>query len=393
MLERRTVFKAALAAGAAALAAACSTSTDGTAVPQGGGEDGGTPVAPVAKITATPAVDAKDAGVREPVVVKVAQGKLTEVKVTSSSGAELKGDLSGDGLSWTSSEPLGYGKTYTYAAKALGTDQRPAELKGSFGTVSPAKQLRATLNPADDAEVGVGMPISVKFTGGVPKDRVAVEKALKVKTDSDVEGAWGWISATQVDWRPKEYWPENSTVEVEVNLYGVELGDGAYGKADVTTKFKIGRNQVVKVHTPDHTMKVYRGGSEAKSYPCSNGLDAEVERNTPNGTYIVMTKEPHAVFDNARYGYTNVNKKWACRISNHGEYIHENQDNAAAIGKTNNSHGCVNLLEADAKDFFDSALIGDPVEITGAQQKSPTGSDVKDWFYDWATWQTLSAVK
>ncbi|MEV0065538.1 Ig-like domain-containing protein [Amycolatopsis sp. NPDC050768] len=390
-MERRTVFKAVLAAGAGALAAACSTTTNGTALPLGGsGEDVGKPVDPVAKITATPAVNAKDADVREPVVIKVTDGKLSEVKVTNADGDAVKGDLAADGLTWKSSESLGYGKTYTYAAKATGTDNRPVELKGSFATVDPAKQLRATLNPADDAHVGVAMPISVKFKEA-PKDRAAVEKALKVKTD--VEGSWGWLSATQVDWRPKEYWPENTTVEVEANLYGVDLGNGAYGKADVTTKFKIGRNQVVKVNTPDHEMKVYRGGSVYKSYPCANGLDSDVNRNTPNGTFIVMSKEPTAVFDNARYGYTNVNKKWACRISNHGEYIHENQDNAANIGKTNNSHGCVNLLEADAKEYFDSALIGDPVEVTGSQLSSPTGSDVKDWFYDWSTWKTLSAAK
>ena len=194
-----------------------------------------------------------------------------------------------------------------------------------------------------------------------------------------------------MDYRPKEYWPQNITVTVEAKLFGVDLGGGAYGKSNVSTKFKIGRNQVVKVHTPDHQMVVYRNGSQVKSYPSSNGKDDEVDRNTPNGTFIIMTKEPNAVFDNARYGYTNVNKKWACRISNHGEYIHENQDNAANIGKVNNSHGCVNLLEADAKEFFDSALIGDPVEITGSQQGSPMNSDVKDWLYDWSAWQNLGA--
>nr|WP_202506516.1 Ig-like domain-containing protein [Amycolatopsis rubida] len=377
------------------MAAACSGgSNDGTAVPQGGsGDNGGKPVAPVAKLTATPAAGAKDASVREPVVVKVTEGKLTEVKLTNEGGDEIKGEIAPDGLSWTSSEPLGYGKTYNYAAKATGSDQRPAELKGSFATVSPAKTVRATLNPGDDAEVGVAMPISVKFNGAAPKDRVAVEKALKVKTSKDVEGSWAWLSANQVDWRPKEYWPANTTVEVEANLYGVDLGGGVYVKSDVSTKFKIGRNQVVKIHTPDHVMKVYRGGAESASYPCSNGLDSVVDRNTPNGTFIIMSKEPHAVFDNARYGYTNVNKKWACRFSNHGEFIHENQDNAAAIGKTNNSHGCVNLLEADAKAYFDTAMIGDPVEVTGSKLGSPTNSDVKDWFYDWPTWKSLSAAK
>lgn len=389
MIERRLAIKAALAAGAAMVVAACSSDDPSKPEAQGGNQAPAVQP-PVAKITAVPAVNAKDAPVLTPITIKVTEGTLGDVKVTGEDGKVVGGEGTKDLLSWTSSEPLGYGKTYTYAVTATGTDGKPAQLAGSFSTISPAKQIRATLNPADDAQVGVAMPISVKFASPV-KDRAAVEKALSVKTDKDVEGAWGWLSSTQVDYRPKEYWPANITVHVEAKLYGVDLGGGAYGKADVTTKFKIGRNQVVKVHTPDHQMVVYRGGSEHKSYPCSNGLDSVTDRNTPNGTYIVMTREPTARFDNARYGYTNVNKKWACRISNHGEYIHENQDNAAAIGKTNNSHGCVNLLEADAKEFFDSALIGDPVEITGSNLGGPINSDVKDWLYDWKTWQTLGA--
>ncbi|MFD9895661.1 Ig-like domain-containing protein [Amycolatopsis sp. NPDC059027] len=390
MLDRRMVFKAALAAGATVIVAACSGEDNG-----GSGGNGGQPSAPAqpkAKITAVPAVDAKDAPVATPVVVKVTEGKLTEVSLTGDGGKQVKGELASDGLSWTSAEPLGYGKTYTYAAKATGSDNKVAELKGAFTTLKPASQNRATLNPIDDAQVGVAMPISVKFDSPV-KDRVAVEKALTVKTDKQVEGAWGWLSDTQVDYRPKEYWPANITVDVEAKLYGVDLGGGVYGKSDVTTKFKIGRNQVVKINTPDHQMNVYRDGAKVKSYPCSNGLDSDVERNTPLGTYIIMEKKEHAVFDNARYGYTNVNKKWACRFSNHGEFIHENQDNAAAIGKTNNSHGCVNLLDADAKEYFSSALIGDPVEVTGSKLGKQTQSDVNDWLYDWGTWKSFSAVK
>jgi lipoprotein-anchoring transpeptidase ErfK/SrfK len=386
VIERRTVFKAALAAGAAALAAACSTGG-----PVGTPPPAQTPVPPQAKITAVPAVGAKDAPVRTPVVVKVSGGKLTGVTLAASGGKAVKGETSADGLTWTSSEVLAYGKTYTYAAKAVGADGKPVELGGAFATFEPAKQVRATLNPADNAEVGVAMPISVKFASAV-KDRAAAQKALTVKASKDVEGAWAWLSDSQVDWRPKEYWPEHVDVDVSAELYGVDLGGGSFGKADVTTKFTIGRNQVVKVHTPDHVMAVYRGGAVRKTYPCSNGLDSVTDRNTPNGTYIVMTREATARFDNARYGYTNVNKKWACRISNHGEYIHENQDNAAAIGKTNNSHGCVNLLEADAKDFYDSALIGDPVEVTGSDLAAPVTSDVRDWLFDWKTWQAKSAL-
>lgn len=385
MFERRTVFKAALAAGSAGLLAACTGRTGGTAKVD--------PAAlpPKAKITAQPSTDAKDVSVLESVKLNVAEGAFTEVKVTNGAGAEVSGELDEAKTTWTSKEPLGYGKTYTYAAKAKGDDDKTAEFTGSFSTIAPAAVVRATLNPGDDAQVGVGMPISVKFDAPV-KDRAAAQKALKIETSNEVEGAWAWLSDTQVDWRPKEYWPANTQVSVAANLYGVAYGGGAYGKADVTTKFTIGRNQVVKVHTPDHVMKVYRDGAESASYPCSNGLDSDPGRNTPNGTVIVMTKEPTARFDNAEYGYTNVNKTWCCRISNHGEYIHENQDNAAAIGSTNNSHGCVNLLASDAKAYFDSAMIGDPVEVTGAKADFPTTSDVMDWLLDWPTWQSMSAL-
>ncbi|WP_435119070.1 L,D-transpeptidase [Amycolatopsis thermoflava] len=389
MIERRTVFKAALAAGAATMAAACTSGGDDGGAQTGGGAT--TEAPPAAVVTAEPAADAKNVPVLQPVTVKVAKGTLTEVKLTNAEGKAVEGKLSDDKTTWTSSETLGYDKTYTYHATATGTDGKPVTLTGSFSTLKPASTVRVTLNPADDVTVGVAMPVSVKFTSAV-KNKAAVERALKIETSTDVEGSWGWLSDQQVDWRPKEYWPANTTVKVEAKLYGIDLGGGAYPRADVTTEFKIGRNQVVKIHTPDHKMNVYRGGSLHKSYPCSNGKDSDVNLNTPNGTYIIMTKEPSAIFDNARYGYTNVNKKWACRFSNHGEFIHENQDNAANIGRANTSHGCVNLLEADAKDYFDSALIGDPVEITGSKLGPVVTSDVMDWLVSWSAWQAKSAL-
>lgn len=388
MIERRTLMKGVAAAGSAVLVAACSGEGDAG----GDGAQAQQPEAPPkAVITAEPAVDAKDVAVLTPVVLRVAEGTFDEVKVTNPDGDELPGELNPDKTEWTSGEPLGYAKSYTYSAKATGSDRKPVEFTGGFATLEPAKQVRATLNPSDDAEVGVAMPISVKFEAPV-EDQKAAQEALTVETSTDVEGAWAWLSDRQCNWRPKEYWPENTEVNVAAKLYGVHYGGGNYGKADVTTKFTIGRNQVVKINTPDHVMKVYRGGSESASYPCSNGKDADPELNTPNGTVIVMSKEPTAIFDNERYGYTNIKKKWACRISNHGEFIHENEENRANIGKNNTSHGCVNLYEADAKAYFDSALIGDPVEITGAAADMPTTSDVMDWLLSWDAWQKKSAL-
>lgn len=370
------------------LLAACTSETTG-------GQPGAAPdqLPPVAKLTATPAANAKDVPVAEPVKVAVSDGVIDAVELTNPEGEVVEGALSEDKRSWSSSEALGYGKSYTYTASATGSDGKRVDLTGSFTTLTPAKTPRATINPIDDAVVGVGMPISIRFPEGKVADKAAVERALKVETSVPVEGSWAWLHDQQVDWRPKEYWPANTKVKVTADLYGVAYGGGAYGKSDLTTEFSIGRNQVVKIHTPDHAMNVHRDGKLVATYPASNGKDADPNLNTPNGTMIVMAKEEVGDFSNPRYGYTNVKKKWAVRFSNHGEFIHENEENRANIGKANTSHGCVNLFEADAKAYFDSAIIGDPVEVTGSQANMPATSDVFDWLIPWGQWQTMSALR
>lgn len=370
-----------------ALVSACTSETGGQASPPAADDR-----PPVATLTASPADKATGVPVKDPVTITVAEGALDSVELTNAAGKAVEGEIAEDKASWTVTEPLGYGKEYSYTASATGTDGKVVELAGSFTTVAPKSTPRATINPVDDAVVGVGMPISVKFPEGPVQDKAAVEKALKVETSGDVEGSWAWLHDRQVDWRPKEYWPANTEVKVTASLYGVAYGGGAYGKADLTTEFSIGRNQVVKIHTPDHRMDVYRDGKKVKSYPASNGRDSDPNLNTPNGTMIVMAKEKVGNFSNPRYGYTDVEKLWAVRFSNHGEFIHENEENRANIGKANTSHGCVNLFEADAKHYFDSAIIGDPVEVTGSRADMPTSSDVNDWLFSWAQWQSMSAL-
>ena len=182
------------------------------------------------------------------------------------------------------------------------------QVQGSFRTVSPDKKVRATINPTDHSEVGIAMPISVKFDEPVT-DKAAAERALAVRTSVPVEGSWAWLSSTQVDWRPKEYWPANTQVEVDANLYGVHYGEGAYGREDLTTKFTVGRAQVVKADAQTHQMVVERDGKQIASYAASYGKDKDPELNTPNGTYMVMQKNPVEIMDNPRYGYTDVEKK------------------------------------------------------------------------------------
>ncbi|QFZ23613.1 L,D-transpeptidase [Saccharothrix syringae] len=371
---------------ALALLAGCGANVEqGTPKPIGGDNP------PVAKFTTTPADGATDASVTAPVQVTVTEGTIDEVALTNPEGQAVAGKLADDRKSWSSSEPLGFGKTYTYTGRATGTDGKPVELKGSFTTLTPASQVRATLFPGDNETVGVAIPIMVRFEADVA-DRATVEKALTVTNSAGVQGGWAWLNSREVHYRPEQYWPANTQVHVEAKLYGVPYGGGAVGKADVTSDFTIGRNQVVKIDNPTHQLVVQRDGQTVATYPASFGRDDDPELTTPNGTFVVMQKFEQFSFDNPRYGYTNVLKKWAVRISNHGEFIHENNDNAGNIGKNNTSHGCANLLEADAKAYYDSALVGDPVEVTNSITTLPAQYDWYDWQIPWGQWQSMSAL-
>jgi len=82
---------------------------------------------------------------------------------------------------------------------------------------------------------------------------------------------------------------------------------------------------------------------------------------------------------------------WAVRISDNGEFIHQNQDTVADQGNTNVSHGCINLSADTARAYHDSAIYGDPVEVTGSSVPlSAADGDIYDWAIPWEQWLTMS---
>ncbi|AOS61292.1 L,D-transpeptidase [Actinoalloteichus hymeniacidonis] len=374
------------------LLAGCSGGDSGSA--SAGGGLAGTPSAPSPSFSLEPGDGDAEVNPASDIAVSAADGTLHDIVLTDPDGTEVAGELNAEQTRWESSEPLGYAATYTWGGRVEGADGETVEVGGSFDTLTPDSQPRATINPVDDATVGVAMPVSVKFPEQpIPDEaKAAVEERLTVDTSVPVEGSWAWLGDNQVDWRPKDYWPADTEVAVRADLYGLDYGGGAFGKADLTTDFTIGRNQVVKLDTRSHRMIVERDGVQTADYPASYGEDDNPDLATPNGTFMVMTKEEVGNFSNPDYGYTDVEKKWALRFSNHGEFIHENEENRDNIGSANTSHGCVNLFEADAKDYFDSALIGDPIEITGSGTTLPPQYDVYDWQIPWEDWVQRSAL-
>jgi len=356
-------------------------------------------VPPVASINPTPAFGSTDLSPSEFLTFAVDKGTIDDVTLTNPDGQQVGGNISPDRTVWAAGEVLGFGKTYTLAGTATGTDGKQIPIAGTYTTVSADTQTRNTVNPGDDAVVGVAAPISVSF-GVEPENRELVEKNVSVTTVPAVEGAWAWIKHDDgrwaMDYRPREYWPAGTKVHVEAKLYGLRLNAESYGVSDLTSDFTIGRNQVVVADVNSHELVVKQNGSVVASYPASfgrgsdNGDPALVTRS---GVHVVTEKAAEYLMNNPRYGYTNSLQRWTVRISNNGEFIHANPDSANAQGNTNVTHGCVNLSTADAEAYFNSAIWGDPVEVGGTDvYLGPTDGDIYIWAMSWDEWLAKSAA-
>ena len=267
---------------------------------------------------------------------------------------------------------------------------------GSFTTVKPQRQLHATLNIGDGDTVGIGAPIILQFDHHV-SDKAAAERALQVQASVPTEGSWAWLpddnGGSRAHYRPKDYWQPDTKVSVTAKLYGVALGDGSYGKEDISTRFMIGRSQIVKADVNSHRMVVIRDGQEVMNFPASYGLSADPNRNTTSGIHVVMDKAQTVLMSNRAYGYVNIPEHWAVRISNNGEFIHANPETTGVQGSSNVTHGCVNLSTANAQEYFGTAIFGDPVEVTNSPTPlSGADGDIYDWTVPWDSWLAMSAL-
>ncbi|WP_210994090.1 L,D-transpeptidase [Gordonia paraffinivorans] len=388
-VNRRAVLAAAGVGVLGVAVAACTGSRSGS--------DAGKPDEPNVRLVFTPPLDGEPPNPVAEVSVQAENGTLNpDVKLTNPRGRVVNGRMSEDRTIFTVAEPLGYGTEYTWSGTAVGTDGKVVPVEGRFTTLEPASQLNVVVNIGDGQEVGIAAPIILKFNGTV-EDKEAVERALSVTTTPPTEGSWAWLgedNGSRVHWRPREYWAPGTKVRMDAKLYGLDHGGGAFGAADVTSDFTIGRAQVVKADAPSHRIVVIRDGAELMALPCSYG-EGDLDRNvTRSGIHVVTEKYDEFFMSNPAAGYFNIRERWAVRISNNGEFIHANPETVNVQGTANVTNGCINLSEADAERYFRTAIYGDPVEVTGTRiPLSEADGDIFDWIFDWETWQSMSAVK
>ena len=366
----------------------------------GGSGTGSEPDTPPPKpaLTFTPADAAKDIVPTSPVGLQVKDGWLQRVSLTNSEGKPVAGSLNRERTAFTATEPLGYGAVYNWAGSVVGRDGKAVPIVATFATVNPTKQVNGQFQLSDGQTVGVAAPIIMQFDASIDDaHRPDVERALTVVTDPPTEGSWAWLpdeaEGSRLHWRTREYYQPGTKVHVDARLYGVKFGDDAYGAADSTLDFDIGRRQVVKAEASSHQIQVITDEGVIMTLPCSYG-EADLPRNvTRSGIHVVSEKYADFYMSNPAAGYSNVHERWAVRISNNGEFIHANPNSAGAQGNTNVTNGCINLSTSDAERYFSTAIYGDPVEVTGTSiQLSYADGDIWDWAVDWDEWKSMSAL-
>ncbi|OBF52769.1 L,D-transpeptidase [Mycolicibacterium monacense] len=358
--------------------------------------DKGTPFGDllVPKLTSSVTDGAVGVAVDSPVTVAAEGGVLGSVTMVNEDGEAVSGKLSQDGLTWATTEPLGYNKSYTLTAKSMGLGGVTSR-QMTFETHSPENLTMPYVLPNEGEVVGVGQPVAIRFDENIT-NRLAAQRAISVKTDPPVEGAFYWLSNQEVRWRPAEYWEPGTKVQVEVNTYGVDLGDGLFGQDNVKTQFTVGDQVVATADDSTKTLTVRRNGAVVKTMPISMGKNSTP---TNNGTYIIGDRYSHLVMDSSTYGVPvnspngyRTEVDWATQMSYSGIYVHSAPWSVGSQGQSNVSHGCLNVSPSNAKWFFDNTKRGDIVEVVNTVGSVLPGTDgLGDWNIPWEQWQAGNA--
>lgn len=401
---RRGLFAVTMV-GVLAAATAC-----GSSGAKGHGGSGGSAAEPQGpKVSITPQDGEKKAVPDKGLVVTAADGTLqnVSVKATGPDGKsiDVPGQLSTDKTSWKSQWTLTPGASYETSATAVGAKGKTSTATSNFKVLMPNYGLKITnVTPNRGDTVGVGMPITVDFNKPVSShdDRVNVEKSFEIKSDKPVEGAWNWVTNSEVIFRTKNdnYWPANQNVDFTAHLGGVKVGQ-SYGVSDVTHDFKIGDKHVLYVSAKSDKAVAKENDNVVKSWPVSLGSSDHPTWITTSGIHLTMDHQNPAHMDSkwmgvdpndkAHGGYSE-DVPWATRITNSGEYVHQNMDDPTCLGNRNCSHGCVRSTQAGAQWFYKWSYLGDIVIITGT---SNTLAWDNGWGYyqkSWSSWLKGSAT-
>ncbi|WP_066286287.1 L,D-transpeptidase [Arthrobacter sp. B6] len=378
----------AFAAVAPGLANASLESEAGSAVRSAPGV--ASPVVAPVTLDVAPADGAKQVNPASPVSVKVGNGRIESVTLTSTAGDPVQGNFADDGSSWTASEPLKFNTEYSYTYVVTDGAGRETSTTHSFSTVSSTHEADAAIYPLDGMKVGVGQPLQVIFSEPV-LNRAEVEKAIKITSSAGQTGAFHWFSDTMVRYRPEAFWAANSTVTMDMQLFGVDLGNGQIANFNKKVNVNFGDKRVAIADAAAHTFTLSVNDQVVKTLPVSMG---DERFPSARGYAVLMEKNRYDHFRAASIGlkpgdpayYGNVDVEYAIRLTLSGAYIHQALESAFPyIGNKNVSHGCIGFAPDGAAWVFNNMTTGDVVQIINTEGDYAAHEDgYGDWNIPWA---------
>ena len=341
----------------------------------------------LAALRVSPAAGATNVPLDTPVTVSDAAGSVTSVKVTSASGTAVAGSTSPTTGQWSSTGGLVGSTTYSVDV-SITSNGVTASRTSSFTTLTPGETVTETTFPTEGMTVGVGQPIVLRFNYDVTSAAAqkAIESRLTVAMTTPVSGGWYWFSQHELHFRPHSFWPAHDTVQIRGDLNGIDAkGSGvAWTAGSVLDTFAIGEARISYANLASEVMTVTLNGATIYSYPISGGRP---QYPTMDGVHLVLDRETvvhmvsstvgipvHSPNGYDEYVYDDVH------ISDSGEYVHAAPWSVGSQGRTNVSHGCVNLSTYHAMQFYNFSRIGDVVEVTGSSRPAVWGDHgVMDW--------------
>ena len=243
--------------------------------------------------------------------------------------------------------------------------QNPTPFVGQPPFVPPS------FNPTNGSIVGAAKPIYINFQRPIANRQMA-EDAIHISSVPPVPGRFYWTSDTQVRWRPQDFWPAGTVVNIDA--------------AGTKSSFSVPEQLVATIDNDTKQMEVMRDGVLEKTFPVSMGKPGY---DTKNGTYYVLEKFDTIVMDSSTYGVPvddpsgegyKLKVKDAVRIDNSGIFVHGAPWSEGSQGYSNVSHGCINLSAEDAAWFRQNFGSGDAVVIKntdGGIYNQPDGAS--DW--------------
>jgi lipoprotein-anchoring transpeptidase ErfK/SrfK len=427
--RRRSVLtRAALvAAGSGLLLSACtsgsgSTDSSAPAQPSKVATSAGAPASSAAPSTSaaadpvsfasSPAAEA-DVNPTTPITLAVTNGTLRNVSLVNAEGKHVTGKLSADNKSWSTTEVLGYSKSYKMVATAVNsTGEASRVYRRSFSTLTPSNMTMPYFDTIYGSYIqnggtyGVGFVPVVNFDESIYRKKAA-ERALTVTTSPHVDGSWYWTDDHTVHWRPRHFYKPGTKVTIDAKVYGVEVGPGLYGQADQSVSYKIGAKHVAIANAATHRVHVYFNDKLVRNMPTSMGRGGTTPGKngltiylwTMPGTYTVIGHENPATMSSDSFGlpassplgYAPEKVPWATKISTDGIYLHELDATVWAQGHENLSHGCLNLNYRNAKWYYNTSLVGDIVKVVHSGGPKLQLWEGGDWTLSWAQWQKGSA--